>query len=84
MHLESALLREAERALSIVKTADEAERLAAYHEIATYEKLASLESIEISEQTGEKLSDMLRQAQELISPPNNQSSETDSESQPEC
>ena len=67
--IESIMLQEAEMALSLVQEGDENERLAAYHEIAIYEKLCSLADGHVSEATRQKIDDIHQRALEMICPP---------------
>jgi hypothetical protein len=67
--IESIMLQEAEMALSLVREGDENERLAAYHEIAIYEKLCSIADGHISEATRQKIDDIHQRALEMICPP---------------
>jgi hypothetical protein len=67
--IESIMLQEAEMALSLVREGDENERLAAYHEIAIYEKLCSIANGHISEATRQKIDDIHQRALEMICPP---------------
>jgi len=67
--IESIMVHEAEMALSLVREGDENERLAAYHEIAIYEKLCSIADGHISEATRQKIDDIHQRALEMICPP---------------
>jgi hypothetical protein len=67
--IEAIMLQEAETALSLIREGDENERLAAYHEIAIYEKLCSIADGHISEATRRKIDDIHQRALELICPP---------------
>jgi hypothetical protein len=67
--IESIMLQEAEVALSLVREGDENERLAAYHEIAIYEKLCSIADGHISAATRQKIDDIHQRALEMICPP---------------
>ncbi len=68
-NLESVIIHEAENALSLMREGDESERLAAYYEITTYEKLCNIAECDISAETLEKIDDIHRQAWEIICPP---------------
>jgi hypothetical protein len=67
--IESIMVQEAEVALSLVREGDEHERLAAYHEIAIYEKLCSIADGRISEATRRTIDDIHQQALKMICPP---------------
>ncbi len=67
--IESVIIQEAEVALALVREGDEDERLAAYYEITTYEKLCSIAEPHISEATRKRIGDIYDQALELICPP---------------
>ncbi|ETX00321.1 MAG: hypothetical protein ETSY1_11650 [Candidatus Entotheonella factor] len=67
--IESVMVEEAETALSLVREGDENERLAAYHEIAVYEKLCAIADGHISKATRQRIDDIHQQALELICPP---------------
>lgn len=67
--IESVMVQEAEAALSLVREGDENERLAAYHEIAIYEKLCAMADSHISRATRQKIDDIHQQALEMICPP---------------
>lgn len=67
--IESIIVQEAEVALSLVREGDEHERLAAYHEIAIYEKLCSIADGHISEATRRTIDDIHQRALKMICPP---------------
>jgi hypothetical protein len=68
-NIESVIIHEAEAALSLMQQGDERERLAAYHEITTYEKLCTISGTHISKATWRRVDDIRRQAWEIIYPP---------------
>ena len=65
-NIESVIIHEAQLALSLIKRGDERDRLAAYHEIRTYEKLCTISEIHISTATWKKVDAIRRQAWDLI------------------
>lgn len=67
--IEAAILQEAEMALALVREGDEHERLAAYHEIAIYDKLCTLADRHMSSATRQKIDDIHQRALEIICPP---------------
>jgi len=67
--IESVILQEAEGALVLVREGDENERLAAYHEIAIYDKLCTIADRHISRATRQKIGDIHQRALEMICPP---------------
>ncbi len=67
--IESVMVHEAETALSLIREGDENERLAAYHEIAIYDKLCAMADGHISEATKQKIDDIHQRALEMICPP---------------
>jgi hypothetical protein len=67
--IESVIVHEAEAALTLMKQGGTRERLAAYHEIATYEKLCTIADAHISEATWKRVDDIRRQAWDIIGPP---------------
>ena len=67
--IESVMVQEAEMALSLVREGDAQERLAAYHEIAIYDKLCSIADGHISEATRRTIDDIHQQALKMICPP---------------
>ena len=66
--IESIMVQEAEMALSVVREGDENERLAAYHEIAIYEKLCAMADGHVSAATRRKIDDIHQRALEMIGP----------------
>ena len=64
--IESVMLHEAEAALSMIREGDEEDRLAAYHEIITYEKLCAISDSGISEATWRQIDAIRRQAWQML------------------
>ncbi|MGQ4810259.1 hypothetical protein NKDENANG_03712 [Candidatus Entotheonellaceae bacterium PAL068K] len=64
--IESVIVHQAEIALSLMRQSDETERLAAYHEITTYDKLCNIAECAINERTRRKIDDIRRQAWKII------------------
>ncbi len=67
--IEAVIVHEAESALSLIRMGDEHKRLAAYHEITTYEKLCTIADCHISEATWKKIAAIRHQAWEILHPP---------------